>query len=149
MCEMNYEDINYNEVIISGCINNITKLNKYIAFGLTCKTFSNVKSKCFISFHIYEDLYNIYKDLFYKDNKVFVKGYLNSYTDKDNKIVSYVRVTDISLNPNDIITGRKGPHIRYDPDGAMVWNGKRCESIPFEEDDPEYLELVEMMKEFE
>jgi len=46
---MKYEDINYNEVLISGYINNITKLNKYIAFGLTCYTFSNTKSKCFIS----------------------------------------------------------------------------------------------------
>jgi hypothetical protein len=31
----------------------------------------------------------------------------------------------------------------------MVWNGKRCEAVPFEKDDPEYLELVEMLKEFE
>jgi len=83
---MKYEDINYNEVLISGYINNITKLNKYIAFGLTCYTFSNTKSKCFISF---------------------------------------------------------------DSDGVMVWNGKRCEANPFKEDDPEYLCLLEMMKEFE
>lgn len=146
---MNYENINYNEVLISGQINNIKKLNKYIAFGLTCNTYSNVKSKCFISFHIYEDLYNIYKDLFFKDNKIFVKGYLNSYTDKDNKIVSFVKVTDVSGNPKDIISGRKEPYIRYDEDGVMVWNGKRCENIPFEEDDSEYLELVEIYAEFE
>lgn len=146
---MKYEDINYNEVLISGYINNITKLNKYIAFGLTCNTFSNTKSKCFISFHIYEELYNIYKDLFYKNNKVFVKGYLNSYTDKDNKIVSFIKVTDISGNPDDITKGRKAPYIRYDEDKVMVWNGKRCEANPFKKDDPEYLELLEMMKEFE
>ena len=53
MCEMDFEDINYNEVLISGNINYIKKLNQYIAFGLTCKTFSNTKSKCFINFHIY------------------------------------------------------------------------------------------------
>lgn len=146
---MNFENTNYNEVLISGTINNIKKLNKYIAFGLTCKTFSNTKSKCSISFHIYEDLYNIYKDLFYKGNKIFVKGYLNSYTDKDNKIVSFIKVTDVSDNPNDIIDGRKGPYIRYDEDGVMVWDGKRCEAAPFEDDDPEYLELLEMLKEFE
>ena len=23
---------------------------------------------------------------------------------------------------------RSKPYIRYDPDGVMVWNGKRCES---------------------
>ncbi|MBQ9182101.1 MAG: hypothetical protein IJ134_05680, partial [Bacilli bacterium] len=116
---------------------------------LTCNTFAKIKSNCFISFHIYEDLYNIYKDLFYKNNKLFVKGYLNSYTDKDNKIVTYVKVTDVSNNPDDIIDGRKGPYIRYDEDGVMVWNGKRCEADPLSEDDPEYLEMVEMLKEYE
>ena len=146
---MDFENINYNEVLISGNINYIKKLNQYIAFGLTCKTFSNTKSKCFINFHIYNDLYNIYKDLFLKNNKLFVKGYLNSYTDKDKKIVSYVKVTDVSNNPEDIIKGRKAPYIRYDEDNVMVWNGKRCEVNPFEEDDPQYLRLVEMLKEFE
>ena len=146
---MDFENINYNEVLISGNINYIKKLNQYIAFGLTCKTFSNTKSKCFINFHIYDDLYNIYKDLFLKNNKLFVKGYLNSYTDKDKKIVSYVKVTDVSNNPEDIIKGRKAPYIRYDEDNVMVWNGKRCEATPFEDDDPEYLRLVEMLKEFE
>ena len=146
---MDFENINYNEVLISGNINYIKKLNQYIAFGLTCKTFSNTKSKCFINFHIYNDLYNIYKDLFLKNNKLFVKGYLNSYTDKDNKIASFVKVTDVSNNPEDIIKGRKAPYIRYDEDNVMVWNGKRCEATPFEEDDPQYLRLVEMLKEFE
>ena len=146
---MDFENINYNEVLISGNINYIKKLNQYIAFGLTCKTFSNTKSKCFINFHIYDDLYNIYKDLFLKNNKLFVKGYLNSYTDKDNKIASFVKVTDVSNNPEDIIKGRKAPYIRYDEDNVMVWNGKRCEATPFEDDDPEYLRLVEMLKDYE
>ena len=146
---MDFENINYNEVLISGKINYIKKLNQYTAFGLTCKTFSNNKSKCYINFHIYDDLYNIYKDLFFKNNKLFVKGYLNSYTDKDNKIVSYVKVTDVSKNPKDIISGIKAPYIRYDEDDVMVWNGKRCEATPFEEDDPEYLSLVERLKDFE
>ena len=146
---MDFENINYNEVLISGNINYIKKLNQYIAFGLTCKTFSNTKSKCFINFHIYDDLYNIYKDLFLKNNQLFVKGYLNSYTDKDNKIASFVKVTDVSNNPEDIIKGRKAPYIRYDEDDVMVWNGKRCEATPFEEEDPQYLRLVEMLKDFE
>ena len=135
---MDIEKINYNEVLISGKINNIKHFNNYIAFGLTCNTFAKIKSNCFISFHVYEDLYNIYKDLFYKNNKIFVKGYL-----------TYVKVTDLSNNSEDVIDGRKGPYIRYDEDGVMVWNGKRCEADPFSEDDPEYLELVEMLKEYE
>lgn len=41
---MNYEDINYNEVMISGVINNITDTNnKYIKFGLTTKKYTNTK----------------------------------------------------------------------------------------------------------
>ena len=68
---------------------------------------------------------------------------------KDNKIVTYVKVTDVSNNPDDIIDGRKGPYIRYDEDGVMVWNGKRCEADPLSEDDPEYLEMVELLKEYE
>ena len=63
--------------------------------------------------------------------------------------MSFIKVTDVSDNPNDIIDGRKGPYIRYDEDGVMVWDGKRCEAAPFEDDDPEYLELLEMLKEFE
>lgn len=146
---MDIEKINYNEVLISGKINNIREFNSYIAFGLTCNTFAKIKSNCFISFHIHEDLYNVYKDLFFKNNKIFVRGYLNSYTDKDNKIVTYVKVTDVANNQDDIIDGRKGPYIRYDPDGVMVWNGKRCEADPLSEDDPEYLEMVEILKEYE
>lgn len=146
---MNYENKFYNEILISGTINYIKKLNKYIAFGLTCENYSNDKSRCYINFRIYQDLYNTYKDLFYKDNKLFVKGYLTTYSDKDNKIVVYVKVIDVSDNAKEIVNARKEPHIRYDSDGVMVWNGKRCESIPFEENDLEYLELVEMISEFE
>ena len=103
----------------------------------------------YIVTHLLPIINRIKKYLFYKNNKIFVKGYLNSYTDKDNKIVTYVKVTDISNNQDDIIDGRKGPYIRYDEDGVMVWNGKRCEADPLSEDDPEYLEMVEMLKEYE
>lgn len=149
---MNEENINVNELTISGTINSICESDfdkEYIKFGMTIKKYSKKEEKVYISLNVKSDLYNIYKDLFYKGNKIFVKGYLNSYTDKDNKIVSFIKVTDVSDNPNDIIDGRKGPYIRYDEDGVMVWDGKRCEAAPFEDDDPEYLELLEMLKEFE
>ena len=94
-------------------------------------------------------IFIIFIRIFFRNNKLFIKGYLNSYTDKDNKIVSYVKVTDVSKNPKDIISGIKAPYIRYDEDDVMVWNGKRCEATPFEEDDPEYLSLVERLKDFE
>lgn len=145
---MNYEDINYNEVIISGVINNITDTNnKYIKFGLTTKKYTNTKNnKVYISLNIERNLYEIYKDFFVKGNKVFVKGYLNSYKDLKNNIQSFISVIDISNNPDDIMNGRKAPHIRYDPDGVMVWNGKRCERI--QPTDEELQEMEDLLKEY-
>ena len=129
---MNYEEINFNEVKISGTINNITDTdNMYIKFGITSFKYTlNGMSNVYVSLNISRELFNTYKDLFLKGNKVFVKGYLNTYTDRFNKIQSFITATDISTNTSDITNGRKEPHIRYDPDGVMVWNGKRCEAIP-------------------
>ena len=139
---MDYENINYNEVIISGVINNITDTNnKYIKFGLTTKKYT-----VYVSLNISRNLYVIYKDFFVKGNKVFVKGYLNSYKDFKNNIQSFISVIDISNNPEDIMNGRKAPHIRYDPDGVMVWDGKRCEAIP--PTDEELQEIEDLLKEY-
>ncbi len=126
---MSYEDINYNEIIISGIINNITDTkNLYVKFGITSKKFTKSDNKnVYVSLNISSELYYTYLDYFFKGNKVFVKGYLNSYITKDNNIKNFITVTNISDNPDDILRGRKEPHIRYDPDGVMVWNGKRCE----------------------
>lgn len=141
------EDINYNEVILSGIINNIYDKNKYIIFGLTCNNYSKSNNKCYISLRIYENLYYKYKDFFVVGSKVFIKGYLNSYSDKNKVIFNYVMVSDISTNSNDILKGRSSPHIRYDPDGVMVWDGKRCEAIPPTKEELE--EMNNLLKEFE
>ena len=142
------EDINFNEVLISGIINVITDTNcKYIKFGLTTNIYTlNEDKKVYVSLNISRDLFNTYQDLFLKGNKVFVKGYLNSYIDQNKKIQSFITVTDISNNPNDITNGRKSPHIRHDPDGVMVWNGKRYEAIPPTKEELE--EMNNMLKEF-
>ena len=137
--------IDINEIIISGVINNITdnNNNEYIKFGLTTTKFNN--SKTYSSLNIKRDLYTIYKDFFVKGNRVYVKGYLNSYS-SNNKIQSFITVNDIADNYDDIANGRKAPHIRYDPDGVIVWNGKRCEKEePTEE---EKREMEELLKEF-
>ena len=140
-------DIDLNEIIISGTINNVTENNKdYIKFGLT--TLKYDKRKVYSSLNINRNLYTIYKDFFVKGTKVFIKGYLNSYI-TNNNIQSFITVIDIANNQNELINGKSGPHIRIDPDGVEVWNGKRCEAASFEEDDSEYLELLEMLKEFE
>ena len=138
---------NYNEVLISGTINVITDDNQeYIKFGLiTTKYTLSGKSKVYVSLNIARDLYNIYKDFFIKGTKVFIKGYLNYYI-SNNKINNFITVTTISNNQEEIINGKKAPHIRYDADGVMVWNGKRCEkAIPTKE---ELREMEELLKEY-
>ena len=134
-----------NEIIISGTINSITdNKNDYIKFGLT--TLKYDERKVFASFNINRNLYEIYKDFFVKGTKVFIKGYLNSYI-TNNKIQSFITVTDIANNQDEIMTGRKGPHIWLDPDGVEVWDGKRCEAIPPTEE--ELKEMEELLKEYQ
>ena len=146
---MNYEDINLNEVIISGKINVITDTNdKYIKFSIVANKYTLNESKnVYVSLNISRKLYYTYLDYFFKDNKVFIKGYLNSYIDKSKKIQSFITVTEIADNPDDILKGRSSPHIRYDPDGVQVWNGTRCESKePTKEEQEEMEKLLEEFK---
>ena len=134
-----------NEIIISGTINSITDNKKeYIKFGLT--TLKYDERKVFASFNINRNLYDIYKDFFIKGTKVFIKGYLNSYI-INNRIQSFITVTDIANNQDEIMTGKKGPHIRLDPDGVEVWDGKQCEAIPPTEE--ELKEMEELLKEYQ
>ena len=133
------------EIIISGIINNITDNNRdYIKFGLT--TLKYEKNKVYSSLNINRNLYMTYKDFFIKGTKVFIKGYLNSYI-TNNKIQLFITVTDISNNKEDILKGKSAPHIRYDPDGVMVWDGKRCEKeIPTKEEQQEMEQLLSEFK---
>ena len=138
-------NVDLNEIIISGTINNIMDNNQdYIKFGLT--TLKYDKRKVYSSLNINRNLYEIYKDFFVKGTKVFIKGYLNSYI-TNNKIQLFITVTDISNNKEDILNGKREPHIRYDPDGVMVWNGKRCEKeIPTEAEQQEMEQLLSEFK---
>ncbi|CDE40295.1 unknown [Firmicutes bacterium CAG:321] len=133
-----------NEVMISGTINNISDTNnQYIKFGLTTIKYDN--GKVYSSLNINRNLYEIYKDFFVKGNKVYIKGYLNSYS-LNNKIQSFITVVDIADNYDDILKGRKAPHLRCDPDGVLVWNGKRTERIPPTQE--ELYEINELLSEF-
>ena len=145
---MNYKDKNFNEVLISGKINVITDTNdKYIKFSIITKKYTlNECKNVYVSLNISRELYYTFLDYFFKDNKVFIKGYLNSYVSKDKKIQSFITVTEISDNPDDILNGRKEPHIRYDPDGVQVWNGTRCEDTPPSEE--ELQEMTELLSQF-
>ena len=133
-----------NEVMISGTINNISDTNnQYIKFGLTTIKYDN--GKVYSSLNINRNLYEIYKDFFVKGNKVYIKGYLNSYS-LNNKIQSFITVVDIADNYDDILKGRKAQHLRCDPDGVLVWNGKRTERIPSTQE--ELYEINELLSEF-
>ncbi len=118
---MNYKDINFNEVLISGIINSITNINdQYVKFNITAnKHINGIYYDVYVNLDISKELYDIYLDCFNKGNKVYVRGYLNSYFDKNNMIKSLITVTSICDNPDEII--KKGPHIRYDTDGVMEW----------------------------
>ena len=135
-------NVDLNEIIISGTINNVMDNNQdYIKFGLT--TLKYDKRKVYSSLNINRNLYEIYKDFFVKGTKVFIKGYLNSYS-SNNNIKLFITVLDIANNEDELINGRKGPHIRVDPDGVEVWNGKREEITPPTE--KERLEMEELLK---
>ena len=137
-------NVDLNEIIISGTINNVMDNNQdYIKFGLT--TLKYDKRKVYSSLNINRNLYVIYKDFFVKGTKVFIKGYLNSYS-SNNNIKLFITVLDIADNEDELINGRKGPHIRVDPDGVEVWNGKREEITPPTE--KERLEMEELLKSY-
>ena len=120
---------------------------------MTIKKYSKREEKVYISLNVKSDLYNIYKDLFFKDNFIYIKGYMNSYVDKNKNIKSFITVTDVAKTYKEIMNGKDTPYIRYDSDGVMVWNGKRCETDPWDFNNPEdvkkYKELVSMLKDFE
>ena len=135
----------YNQVLLSGEINNILINNKYITLGLTCKKYSPGENSniVYASLRVYEDLYNNNKGLFLLGKKVYIKGYLNSYSDKNKKIHNFVTVTRIEEYDFESATG---PVIGVDYDGVETWNGKRCESVPLTEE--EQAEMEELFKSF-
>lgn len=141
-------DKNINHVLLSGIIVNIKEgIGGYILFTMKCKKYSESKYNfVYVSLSIYEDLYNIYKDIFVKDNEIFIKGYINSYVDNNRNYKMFISVIGVSKSYEQLIEGKKTPYIRFDADGVMVWNGKRCESTPLSEE--ELKEMDELLNEF-
>lgn len=129
----------YNKVLLSGEINNILINDKYITIGLTCKKYSpNENSNIvYASLRVYKDLYDKNKGLFLMNRKVYIKGYLNSYSDRDKKIHNYVTVTRIEGYDFEIAAG---PVIGEDYDGVPTWNGKRMEIDPATPEEQAYME---------
>ena len=141
-------DKNINHVLLSGIIVNIKEgIGGYILFTMKCKKYSESKYNfIYVSLSIYEDLYNIYKDIFVKDNEIFIKGYINSYVDNNRNYKMFISVIGVSKSYEQLIEDKKTPYIRFDSDGVMVWNGKRCESTPLSEE--ELKEMDELLNEF-
>ena len=125
-----------NEIILSGKILSIIVNEKHVVISIENQIFKN--KIAFISLRAYKDLYEKYKDLFFIDNFIFIKGYINSYKDKNNKINNYIQITNISESIEDLNSSI--PHIRYYEDGTMVWNGTRCEIEPIvNKEDKEFI----------
>ena len=141
-------DKNINHVLLAGIIVNIKEgIGGYILFTMKCKKYSESKYNfVYVSLSIYEDLYNIYKDIFVKDNEIFIKGYINSYVDNNRNYKMFISVIGVSKSYEQLIEDKKTPYIRFDSDGVMVWNGKRCESTPLSEE--ELKEMNELLNEF-
>ena len=141
-------DKNINQVLLSGIIVNIKEgIGGYILFTMKCKKYSVSKYNfVYVSLSIYEDLYNIYKDIFVKDNEIFIKGYVNSYVDNNRDYKMFISVIGVSKSYEQLIEDKKTPYIRFDSDGVMVWNGKKCESTPLSEE--ELKEMDELLNEF-
>ena len=133
----------YNEILLSGEINNILINNKYIILGLICKKYSSNENSniVYASLRVYKNLYENNKSLFLLGKSVCLKGYLNSYSDKNKTIHNYITVTKIESY--DFISAN-GPVIGVDYDGVETWNGKRCESVPLP--DEELTKLEELLK---
>ena len=73
--------------------------------------------------------------------EIVVKGIPKGYLDKYGYRQNYIHVTEINgVNTNEDIINNI---ISYDTDGVMLWNGKRCESIPTTLE--EQLEIQEMI----
>lgn len=60
--------------------------------------------------------------------EIVVKGIPKGYLDKNGYRQNYIHVTEI--NGEQANEDMLNQIISYDTDGVMLWNGKRCESIP-------------------
>ena len=90
------------------------------------------------------------KDLFKVGSWIVVTGIPKSFLDKNNMKQFYIFALKIEdarvFKINDEKQNSQSPKITYDPDGVMVWDGKRCESIPASPE--EIAEMEDLLSEF-
>lgn len=73
--------------------------------------------------------------------EIIVKGIPKGFVDKNGYRQNYIHATEI----NGLATNKYDEIISYDTDGVMLWNGKRCESIPMSKEEQE--EIDKLIKE--
>lgn len=145
------------KIVLEGNISRINdkELDKYIWFDI-CKNEKyqtkegEVKeNSSFFSVKIdRERIYN--KDLFKVGSWIVVTGIPKSFLDKNNMKQFYIfalKIEDAKIfKINDEKQNSQSPKITYDPDGVMVWDGKRCESEPATPE--EIAEMEDLLSEF-
>ena len=134
-------------ILVHGKIINIKNNvdEKYIWFDISKDEYfkdKDGKLKNYLSFfsaRISKTIANKY--IFDTNIEIIVKGIPKGYLDKNGYRQNYIHVTEINgVNTNkDVINNI----ISYDTDGVMLWNGKRCESVPTTLE--EQLEIKEMI----
>ena len=70
--------------------------------------------------------------------EIIVKGIPKGFVDKNGYRQNYIHATDI----NGLETNKYDEIISYDTDGVMLWNGKRCESIPMSKEEQEEIDKM-------
>lgn len=73
--------------------------------------------------------------------EIIVKGIPKGFVDKNGYRQNYIHATEI----NGLTTKKYDEIISYDTDGVMLWNVKRCESIPMSKE--EQKEIDKLIKE--
>ena len=145
------------KIVLEGNISRINdkELDKYIWFDICknekyqTKEGEMKENSSFFSVKIdRERIYN--KDLFKVGSWIVVTGIPKSFLDKNNMKQFYIfalKIEDAKIfKINDEKQNSQSPKITYDPDGVMVWDGKRCESTPATPE--EIAEMEDLLSEF-
>lgn len=145
------------KIVLEGNISRINdkELDKYIWFDICknekyqTKEGEMKENSSFFSVKIDKDRIDN-KDLFKVGSWIVVTGIPKSFLDKNNMKQFYIfalKIEDAKIfKINDEKQNSQSPKITYDPDGVMVWDGKRCES---ESATPEEIaEMEDLLSEF-
>ena len=145
------------KIVLEGNISRINdkELDKYIWFDICknekyqTKEGEMKENSSFFSVKIDKERIDN-KDLFKVGSWIVVTGIPKSFLDKNNMKQFYIfalKIEDAKIfKINDEKQNSQSPKITYDPDGVMVWNGKRCESEPATPE--EIAEMEDLLSEF-